>query len=79
MMWSVYRMVEGGVCDDNLDDFSELDQAVNQSILRKLAQPHKPNINPNFEIWTLLNNLEVILNNFENFDNFVSFYNRAFS
>ena len=45
-MWSVYRMVEDGVCGDNLDDISELDQAVNQPILRKLAQPHKLKNNP---------------------------------
>ena len=38
-------------------------QAVNQSTLRKLAQPHKLKINPNFQIWTNLDNL----------DNFVSF------
>ena len=41
MMWSVYRMDDDGVYGDDLDDISELDQAVNQSILRKLAQPHK--------------------------------------
>ena len=46
----VYRMVEDGVYGDDLDDFSELDQAVNQSILRKPAQPHKPRINPNLKI-----------------------------
>ena len=34
-------MVDAGVYGDNLDDFSKLDQAVNQSILRKPAQPHK--------------------------------------
>ena len=34
-------MVDAGVYGDDLDDFSELDQAVNQSILRKLAQPPK--------------------------------------
>ena len=50
MMWSVYRMIDDGVYGDNLDDISESDQAVNQSTLRKLAQPHKPKINPNFEI-----------------------------
>ena len=43
-------MVDEGVYGDDLDDISELDQAVNQSILRKPAQPHKPKINPNFEI-----------------------------
>ena len=46
MMWSVYRMVEDGVYGDDPDDISELDQAVNQSILRKPAQPHKPKIKP---------------------------------
>ena len=36
-------MVDAGIYDgDDLDDISELDQAVNQSILRKPAQPHKP-------------------------------------
>ena len=65
MMWSVYRMVDDGVYGDDLDDISELDQAVNQSILRKLAQPHKPKINPNFEIWTILINL--------NLDNLIEF------
>ena len=44
-----------------IDVFSESEQAGNQSTLRKLAQPHKPKINPNFEIWT-------ILDNFENFE-----------
>ena len=34
-----------------VDLFSESDQAVNQSTLRKLAQPHKPKeIDPNLEI-----------------------------
>ena len=60
-MWSVYRVVVDGVYGDDLDDISELDQAVNQSILRKLAQPHKPKINPNLEIWINLDNLETIL------------------
>ena len=46
MMWLVYRMIDDGVCGDNLDDISELDQAVNQSIFRKLAQPHKPKNKP---------------------------------
>ena len=35
-------MVGAGVYGDDLDDISELDQAVNQSLLRKLAQPDKP-------------------------------------
>ena len=43
-------MVDAGVYGDDLDDISELDQAVNQPILRKLAQPHKLKINPNFKI-----------------------------
>ena len=60
-------MVEDGVCGDVLDDISELDQAVNQSILRKLAQPHKLKKTPNLEIWTILNNLEVILITLEQF------------
>ena len=34
---------------------------------QKLAQPHKPKINPNFEIWNNFKNLD-------NLDNFVSFY-----
>ena len=42
-------MVDDGVYGNDLDDISELDQAVNQSILRKLAQHHKPKINPNFK------------------------------
>ena len=42
----------GDVDVDIGDVFSESEQAVNQSTLRKLAQPHKPKINPNFEIWT---------------------------
>ena len=50
MMWLVYRMVEDGVYGDEVDDISESEQAVNQSTLRKLAQPHKLKINPNFEI-----------------------------
>ena len=66
MMWSVYRMVEDGVYGDEVDDISESDQAVNQSTLRKLAQPHKPKINPNFEIW------DWILMNLDNLDNFMS-------
>ena len=52
---------------DEGDVFSESDQAVNQSTLRKPAQPHKPKINPNFEIWTNFINLD-------NLDNFVPFY-----
>ena len=46
MMWSVYKMVEDGVYGDDLDDISESEQAVNQSTLRKLAQPHKPENKP---------------------------------
>ena len=41
MMWLVYRMVED--VDGwwfNVDLFSESEQAINQSTLRKLAQPH---------------------------------------
>ena len=55
---------DGDVDVDVSDVFSESEQAVNQSTLRKLAQPHKLKINPNFQIWT----------NFVNLDNFVSFY-----
>ena len=48
-MWSINQMmVEDGVCGDDLDDFSELDQAINQSILRKLDQPHKLKNKPKF-------------------------------
>ena len=47
-----------GVYGDEVDVISESDQAVNQSTLRKLAQPHKLKINPNFEIWTNLDNLD---------------------
>ena len=37
--------------DLDVDPFSESVQAVNQSTLRKLAQPHKPKeIDPNLEI-----------------------------
>ena len=43
---------------------------------QKLAHPHKLKINPNFEIWTHLNNLANFVNNF---DNFVSFYDWTFS
>ena len=39
-------MVNDGVYGDDLDDISELDLAANQSILRKLAQPHKPKNKP---------------------------------
>ena len=56
VMWMVMQ-------DDAGDVFSESEQVVNQSTLRKLAQPHKLKINPNFEIWTNLDNL----------GNFVSF------
>ena len=72
----VSLQVDDGVYGDDLDDISELDQAVNQSILRKRAQPHKPKINPNFEIWTILMNLVNLDNLIEfmsNFDNFMSF------
>ena len=55
-------MVDEGVYGDDLDDISELDQAVNQSILRKPVQPHKPKINPNFEI------LDKFRYNFANFE-----------
>ena len=34
-------MVEDHVYGDDLDDISESEQAVNQSTLRKPAQPHK--------------------------------------
>ena len=66
-------MVDDGVYGDEVDVISESEQAENQSTLRKLAQPHKPKINPNFEI---LDNLEESL---DNFDNFVSINDRAFS
>ena len=39
-------MVDEGVYGNDLDDISELDQAVNQSILRKPAQLHKPKNKP---------------------------------
>ena len=39
-------MVDAGVYGDDLDDISELNQAINHSILRKLAQPHKPKNKP---------------------------------
>ena len=42
---------DGDVDGDAGDVFSESEQAVNQSTPRKLAQPHKLKINPNFEIW----------------------------
>ena len=42
-------MVDDGVYGDEVDVISELEQAGNQSILRKPAQPHIPKINPNFE------------------------------
>ena len=71
--WCGWFMVDDGVYGDDLDDISESEQAENQSKLRKLTQPHKLKINPNFEIWT---NLEQFWNNLENF---VSFYDRAFS
>ena len=59
-------MVDEGVYGDDLDDISELDQAENQSILRKLAQPHKLKINPNLEI---LHEFKYNFANFENFEN----------
>ena len=73
MMWSVYRMVDDGVYGDEVDIISESEQAVNQSTLRKLAQPHKPKINPNFEIWVNFMKLDNLNNFMNNFDNFVSF------
>ena len=51
-------MVDDGVYGDEIDVISESEQAGNQSTLRKLAQPHKLKINPNFEIWTNLDNLD---------------------
>ena len=65
--------VDDGVYGDELDDISESDQAVNQSTLRKLTQPHKPKRNPNFEIWTNFENLSNLIEFMDNFDNFVSF------
>ena len=62
---------DGDVDVDVGDVFSKSEQAENQSTLRKLAQPHKPKINPNVEIWTNLDNLNNFVNNF---DNFVCFY-----
>ena len=72
----VSLQVDDGVYGDDLDDISELDLAVNQSILRKRAQPYKPKINPNFEIWTILMNLvnlDNLIKFMSNFDIFVSF------
>ena len=46
----VVGLQDDGVDVDVGDAFSESEQAVNQSTLSKLAQPHKPKINPNFEI-----------------------------
>ena len=61
----VYRMVEDvdGWWFD-VDLFSESEQAINQSTLRKPAQPHKSKeLNPNFEIFegfrAILNGLSV--------------------
>ena len=51
-------MVDDGLYGDEVDVISESEQAENQSTLRKLVQPHKPKINPNFEIWTNLDNLD---------------------
>ena len=49
----------------DVDPFSKSEQAINQSTLRKPAQPHKPKeIDPNLEIWnglSVYNNLEIIL------------------
>ena len=52
-------MVEDGdVWWFDVDPFSESEQAMNQSTLRKPAQPHKPKeIDPNLEI---LNSLTVL-------------------
>ena len=61
-------MVDDGVCGDDLDDISESEQAVNQSTLRKPAQPHKLKINPNFEIWTNLMNLDNLIEFISNFE-----------
>ena len=76
-------MVDDGVYSDEVDVISESEQAINQSTLRKPAQPHKLKINPKFEI------LGIILKNFKNIKNFenllsiltifMSFYDRAFS
>ena len=71
--WCGWFMVEDGIHGDEVDVISESEQAGNLSTLRKPAQPHKPKINPNFEIW---NNLEQF---WDNFENFMSFYDRAFS
>ena len=46
----VSLQVDYGVYGDEVDVISEPEQAENQSTLRKLAQTHKPKINPNFEI-----------------------------
>ena len=41
-----------------VDPFSESEQAINQSTLRKLAQPHKPKeLDPNLEILKRFNSL----------------------
>ena len=53
---------DGDVDVDVVDVFSESEQAVKQSTIRKPAQPHKLKIYPNFEIWT----------NFINLDNFIT-------
>ena len=44
--WCGQFMVDEGVYGEVLNDVSELDQEVNQSILRKLAQPNKPKNKP---------------------------------
>ena len=58
-------MVEDGdVWWFDVDPFSESEQEINQSTLRKLAQPHKPKeIDPNLEI---VNGL-MVYNNLEQF------------
>ena len=66
MMWSINRMVGVGVCGDDLDEISELNQAVNQFILRKLAQLHKLKNKPKF------GNLDYFRQFWTNFDNFRS-------
>ena len=45
---------DGEVDVDAGDVFSESEQAVNQSTLRKLAQPHKLKINPNLKFGLIL-------------------------
>ena len=61
MMWSVYRMMDDGVYGRCRWCLFWVRGSRKPVHTQKLAQPHKLKINPNFEIWTILWIILIIL------------------